>query len=100
MSRSRFKSASWPAFFRREDGENLENGGRGNAMAEQIIELRANLQYSCRRMLRHDFIGDLTNERFPIRGRYWGGVRNLFTVISDLVHLRDDKSLADPYFWA
>ena len=62
----------------------LEYGRRRYAMAEKIVELGADDQDLCRRMLNHNVVCYLRDERFPVRWRYQCFVRNSLTVYTSL----------------
>lgn len=47
----------------------FEDGGRRYAMREQVIELRSDLQYPCRRPLFDDLLCNDLDQRLPVRWR-------------------------------
>jgi hypothetical protein len=49
--------------------QSFENSRRRNAMCEEVVELGSHLKDSCRGVLFHDLLCDLTDQGFPVRGR-------------------------------
>ena len=64
---------------------NLEDGRRRYAVAEKIVELCADDQDLRGRMLNHNIIRHLRDERFPVRWCYWRLIRNRLTTYIHLI---------------
>ena len=61
--------------------ERLQDGGSWDAVTEQIVQLRADLQYPCGSMLCDDLISNLRDQCFPIR---WRNRRLLVDIVAAL----------------
>ena len=51
------------------EGQRLEDRRRRDAVRQQVVELRPHLQDPRGRVLVHDLLGDLADQRLPVRRR-------------------------------
>ena len=65
----------------------LQDRRRGDAVAEKIVQLCADLQYSCRGVFRHNIICNLSDKSLPVRRWYRCLLSDLLTVMNISVTL-------------